>query len=61
MERYLRPHIVTLYQLTLPSQAELLGETVLDIMDRMSAVYGPAMGVGSVAEVHRASVKGAIS
>lgn len=61
MEKYLRPHIVTLYQLTLPSQAELLGETVLDIMDRMSAVYGPAMGVGSVAEAHRASVKAAIS
>lgn len=61
MEKYLRPHIVTLYQLTLPSQAELLGEIVLDIMDRMSAVYGPAMGVGSVAEAHRASVKAAIS
>lgn len=61
MEKYLRPHIVTLYQLTLPSHAELLGETVLDIMDRMSAVYGPVMGVGSVAEAHRASVKAAIS
>ncbi|MDF0584759.1 hypothetical protein [Bradyrhizobium yuanmingense] len=61
MEKYFRPHIVTLYQLTLPSQAELLGETVLDIMDRMSAVYGPAMGIESVAEAHRASVKAAIS
>jgi hypothetical protein len=61
MDKYLRPHIVTLYQLTLPSQAELLGETVLDIMDRMSVVYGPAMGVGSVAEAHRTSVKAAIS
>ncbi|MBB5052719.1 hypothetical protein HNQ36_002693 [Afipia massiliensis] len=60
MEKYLRPYIVALYQLTLPSEAELLGETVLDIMDRMSAVYGPAMGVGSVAEAHRASVKAAI-
>ena len=61
MEKYLRPYIVTLYQLTLPSEAELLGETVLDIMDRMSTVYGPAMGVGSVAEAHQASVKAAIS
>jgi hypothetical protein len=61
MAKYFRPYIVTLYQLTLPSQAELLGETVLDIMGRMSAIYGPAMGVGSVAEAHRASVKAAIS
>ncbi|WP_339038112.1 hypothetical protein WHZ78_09500 [Bradyrhizobium symbiodeficiens] len=61
MEKYFRTHIVTLYQLTLPSQAELLGETVLDIMGRMSAIYGPAMGIDSVAEAHRASVKAAIS
>jgi hypothetical protein len=61
LEKYLRPHIVALYQLTLPSRAELLGETVLDIMDRMSAVYGPVMGVGSVAEAHRASVTAARS
>lgn len=61
LEKYLRPHIVPLYQLTLPSRAELLGETVLDIMDRMSAVYGPVMRVGSVGEAHRASVKAAIT
>lgn len=61
MEKYLRPHLLTLYQLTLPSHADLLSETVLDILDRMSAVYGPIMGVGSVVEAHRVSVKAAIS
>ena len=61
LEKYLRPHIVTLYQLTLPSRTELLGEPVLDIMGRLNAVYGPVMGVGSVAEAHRASVTAAIS
>ena len=60
LEKYLRPHTLTLYRLTLPSQAELLSETVIDIMERMTAVYGPMMGVGSVAEAHRKSVKAAI-
>lgn len=60
LEKYLRPHTLTLYRLTLPSQAELLSETVLDIMERMTAVYGPMMGVGSVAEAHRKSVMAAI-
>jgi hypothetical protein len=60
LEKYLRPQIVALYQLTLPSQAELLSETVVDFMDRMSAVYGPAMGVGSLTDAHRASAKAAI-
>lgn len=60
LEKYLRPHVVTLYQLTLPSRTELLGQTVLDIMDRMSAVYGPGMGVASVAEAHHATVSASI-
>ena len=61
LEKYLRPHVATLYQLTLPSRTELLGDTVLDIMARMSAVYGPMMGVGSVAEAHRLCAIGAVS
>jgi hypothetical protein len=60
LTKYLRPHLATLYQLTLPSQAELLSDTVIDIMDRMSAVYGPAMGVESLSEVHRVAAKQAI-
>lgn len=61
LEKYFRPHLLTLYRLTLPSEAELLGETVLDIMERMTAVYGPMMGVGSVAEAHRTTVMAAIN
>lgn len=60
LEKYLRPHIITLYQMTLPSQTELLSETVLDIMERMTAVYGPSMGVGSLAKAHQTTIEAAI-
>ena len=62
MERFLKPHVVALYQLTLPSKAELLSETVLDIMKRMSAIYGPDMKVdgADIERLHRNTVEASL-
>lgn len=59
LERYLRPHVATLYRLTLPGRTALLSPEVLDIMERMSLIYGPQMGVASVIEAHRRSIEAA--
>jgi hypothetical protein len=53
LEKYLRPHIAPLYQLTLPSRAALLGGTVMDVMNRMSALYGRGMNVDAEAVARR--------
>jgi hypothetical protein len=59
MAQYLKPLLGLAYCLTLPTKAELLGDEVITLMDRMSTRYAEQLGIAptAIGDGHRALVQ----
>jgi hypothetical protein len=57
--QFLKPLLALAYRLTLPTKAELLGDDVITLMDRMSARYAEQLGIepAAISDGHRALVE----
>jgi len=58
IRKYLKPLTILAYQLTLPTNGELIGDNVITLMDAMSTRYATSMNIdpAAISAGHRALI-----